>query len=141
MITLNKLVLLMTYTTFAATLLLGYFLFWPIHLTEILNDPYPVWPEQVTAGSAIHYEAHFEKFIDYKVKTTKTIICDNGNYRSLQSHVTQAPIGEHTIPGTTLIPADMPPGRCYVQFNSQAQINPIRVEDIDSRTEWFTVVK
>lgn len=136
----NLLAQLITYINLAVVIIVGWFLFAPLDLTEIHNDPYPVWPASVMPGDTIYYEVEFTKYINYRVKTTKTIICTNGFYRSLPNAVTEAPVGHHIIDAETVIPDDMPAGECYIQFNSDAHINPIRVEELDSRTESFNII-
>lgn len=127
--------------SFAFFFTIAYMLFFPATIPEVLNSPYPVSPLEVKRGEEISYTIHYIKTVNMPVVGNRNIICADGNLVTLAPITTNAPLGENMAQGTITIPEKTSLGECYIDFNVSYDVNPLRTEHRNYRTETFTVIE
>lgn len=122
-------------------LVMGYMMFWPIQLSDILNEPFPVTPAEVQRGDTISFDIHFIKHEHYEVHSTRSIICDDGNLVTLANPVesTNVPLGEHIGSLELIIPKKVSNGNCHVELTNEYCANPLNCVERVLKSESFFV--
>lgn len=131
---------------FIVMLVAGWLMFIPVNLAEVYNEPFDVFPAEVQRGDTITFAVEFYKTDNYRVESTRAIICDDGNLVTLavpnstdgtvRSSVSQ---GRHTATVEITIPEKTSLGKCHVELNNTYYVNPLRTLYRTMETKDFTV--
>ena len=136
----NKILTTLMLFNLAGVVWIFWLLFAPVNLAEIHNIPFPVFPDEVKRGDVLSYEIEFTKYENIEVNTNKNIVCADGNLVTLAPQQTNAPLGYHKAIGSITIPEKVSDGECWIEFNTEYIINPIRTEKRHFRTQSFNII-
>jgi len=126
---------------FATISVVGYMLFYPAPLPVVYNEPFPLDKEHVARGEEISYLVHLNKLADYNAKLNRNIICDDGNLVTLAPQESRVGVGEHKIWVSVTVPMKTSLGTCHLEMNNAYEINPLRTEYVDMRSQDFVVTE
>ena len=137
----NKLTALFMALNFAILAVVGYMLFYPAPLPVVYNEPFPLDKSVVERGEQISYLIHLNKIADYTAKLNRNIVCDDGNLVTLAPQESRVAQGEHKIWVSVTVPMKTSLGTCHLEMNNAYEINPLRTEYVDMRSQDFVVTE
>jgi len=124
--------------------LLGWWTLQPVTLPTIAEPIAVLNPgNEVAIGDTLLMELEVSKPVDLlAVGNSRRLECLSTNLVTLTAGVTQLPAGTYTVRSDSIVlPAKITPGdQCEAVLGVTYQINPIRVERVEWRSEAFTVL-
>ncbi len=112
-------------------------LFWPVKVFEF-KTPLTIMGE-AKAGEVMHYRMDIAKYRAVPGEVTKQLIAPR-RIITLESIISNAPVGSRTTIGRTFIYPDVPPGRYTFRWTAVFRINAIRYITITQESPWFDVL-
>ena len=118
----------------------GYLIFWPIRTIETENSILPVITHQVKRGTALIYQVNYCRYQFYGATVYRTLYGTNNN-----NVYPLAPVNTVTSPGCRtanvylMIPSSLQPGTYYVNVLLKIQVNLLRQQTLETRTQSFEV--
>lgn len=119
---------------------IGYLIFWPMRTLETENPVLPVITHQVKRGQALVYKVQYCRYDLVGGTIYRTLYgVNNDNVYPL------APVNTVTYPGCRtanvylMIPTSLTPGTYYVDILVKIQVNMLRQQVLETRTQNFEV--
>jgi hypothetical protein len=127
--------------TAALICVLLFYTFWPYHIADIKNAPYPILNENKTvrSGELLKHEVDYCKYLEIGSDTSKQFI--NGLIYTVPTTYNDNPVGCSKTVFSTVIPPELPPGEYILTITKTYHVNPIRDIVFTNSTEKFTVIK
>lgn len=125
-----------------AIILFGYIifsLFFPFNVVDIKNNPVPTDKEFYYPGDRLIYNLDSCVYIPGPVIITKSFV-DDIVYILPEKHVNQYKGCRNEQISSTIIPENLPPGKYYLLFRAEHEINPFRQITVEWKTEEFTIL-
>ena len=138
-------VAIITFVT--TTIFVGLMLFWTVSPYQVsdVQEPIKILNEnkQIKIGEPIEMELIVNKPTDIKPVGSVYITCDDGNLVTMNSSVTNLPVGKYTVINNRYLlpPKVMVGAKCQFNFRNVYQVNPIRDITREWNSEYFEVIK
>ena len=138
-------VAIITFVT--TTIFVGLMLFWTVFPYQVsdVQEPIKILNEnkQIKIGEPIEMELIVNKPTDIKPIGSVYITCDDGNLVTMNSSVTNLPVGKYTVINNRYLlpPKVMVGAKCQFNFRNVYQVNPIRDITREWNSESFEVIK
>ena len=118
----------------------GFWLFYPYE-PIIIDIPIKIMnlDKQVKAGELLIYKIKYIKKMDISGNLTRKLV--NSYKMDLADSVANAPIGSDCDQIKILVPKFADPGKYYLWWSCEYQVNPIRKITVTAVSEKFEVVK
>ena len=135
------------YSVFTLTLAFGVSVYvaWlflaPVHLDGVYNEPFPVYPAEVSVGETLYWEVEYSKDNDYTVDINRNIICGD-DLVTLAPESTNVPQTERSlVTGSVVIPSKAGVGTCFVELRAEYHINKLRTIQKTFKTQEFDIIQ
>lgn len=138
-------VTLVTFISVSVILIVSIFwLIYPYQVSDV-KEPIKILNEnrQIRVGEPIEMELIVNKPTNIKPVGSVFITCDDGNLVTMNSAVTNLPVGEYTVINNRYLlpPKVMVGAKCQFNFSNVYQVNPIREITREWNSEYFEVIK
>lgn len=120
---------------------IGYLIFWPVRTIEIKDAIMPVITHQVKRGDALVYQFDYCRYNIFGATVYRTLYGTNNNIvypLALVNTVTLS--GCRTADVYLMIPSSLKPGTYYVDILVKVQVNLLKQEAMEAKTQSFQVV-